>query len=160
MKRNERVRGWDTTCAVLFVSMIGGDFVSMRRGARSRFRVRARRRFVRRSVDRTHDARHPRRTRARTVRGRKSRDATPRTSRSIGTDRTGSDQWDSMRKSSQDSRQRTNERTTDRPTGAVHRDATRYRSVRPSVRPSVVRRPSSFPCRTNRITHHPTGVGS
>jgi len=106
------------------------------------------RRFVRRWIVRPY-ARHPRRTRARTVRGRKSRDATPRTSRSIGTDRISGTRCKSPL------RTRGNEGTKERTNDAVHRDATRYRSVvrRPS---SVVRRPSSVPCRTSRITIHPS----
>lgn len=141
--------GHSTTCVVRFFSM-GGDFDSLRRDARSRFRVRARpsiRRSVRRSVDRTR----------RVVRARKpsavgkSRDATPRTddrSGPIERARIGTRSFEGDAKRLAETNERMNERMNDRSDGtndAVHRDALATPLRRPSVVRSVPNQQHSTP---------------
>jgi hypothetical protein len=142
--------GHNTTCVVRFFSM-GGDFDSMRRDARSRFRVRGSV-VVGRSVDRwivrVASSAHANRPRLKIAR----RD--PEDGRSIGTDRTGSDrdarcEGDAKVLAEMNGRtdERSNERRSSSRRDATRRDTGRFR--RPS---SVVR---SVPFRIiHRITTH------
>lgn len=145
--------GHNTTCVVRFFSM-GGDFDSMRRDARSRFRVRGSV-VVGRSVDRwivraRKPSAHANRPRLKIAR----RD--PEDGRSIGTDRTGSDRdarcGEGDAKVLAEMNGRTDERSNERRSSS-RRDATRH--AHRSFPSSVVRRPFRFPFRIiHRITTH------
>jgi hypothetical protein len=130
--------GHNTTCVVRFFSM-GGDFDSMRRDARSRFRVRGSV-VVGRSVDRwivrVASSAHANRPRLKIAR----RD--PEDGRSIGTDRTGSDRdarcGEGDAKVLAEMNGRTDERSNERRSSS-RRDATRRGTGRFRRPSSVVR---------------------